>query len=247
MRADRFPAIAWPSTCRWSRFTDVLSDFTSRSVIMLGKVPAPEDILPPFRKLADEHFPSAKAHVLVKRLSLALRLLMVVANRRQAPLNVLLRLDLDAELNQGQRSALEQFREDLRPVAEQLLLFRTANVQFHNLNSAPTDVAMAFINTWPAHLSHDRAQKYWGEHHGPLVRKVGLPPMITSYTQIHFEDSWDQTYQGLSFETITSQRELVKCFIRDSSVRKLNKILLEDEKQFTGPPLFFAFRELGHL
>lgn len=223
----------------------MLSNFNSRSVIMLGKVPVPDEIGPPFQKLADEHFPGAAAHVLGKRLSLVLRLLMVVANRREAPHNVLLRLDLDAELSEGQRKALEQFREDLRPVTEQLLLFQTTNFQLHNLNSAPTDVAMAFINTWPAHLSRDQARQYWVEHHGPLVLEVGLPPVITSYTQIHFDDSLDQTYQGLSFETITSQRDLVKHFIRNSSMRKLNKILLKDEEQFTGPPPFFAFRELG--
>jgi hypothetical protein len=28
-------------------------------------------------------------------------------------------------------------------------------------------------------------------------------------------------------------------------MRKLNKILLDDEKHFTGPPLFFAFRTVG--
>jgi hypothetical protein len=211
---------------------------------MLGKVPTPDHILSPFRKLADQHFPTAEAHVLAKHLSLSLRLLMVVANRRQAPYNVLLRLDLDGELNQGQRKALEQFHKDLRPVTERLLLFRTTNVQFHNRSSAPADVAMAFINTWPDHISREQAQKYWVEHHGPLVRRTGLPPVITSYTQIHFDDSFDQTYQGLSFETITGQGDLAKCFIRSPSIRKLNRILLKDEEQFTGPPLFFAFQEL---
>lgn len=222
----------------------VLSSFAPKSVIALARVPATDNVVPHFRKLWSEHFPGAKTHFLVKRLSLALRLLMIAANRNEAPYNVLLRLDLDAALDQGQRDALQRFRSDLRLAAEDLLLFQTTNFQFHNVDSAPTDVAMAFINTWPSHLSREQAQRYWFERHGPLVRTTGLPPVITSYTQIHFDDSLDQTYQGLSFETITGQLDLVKFFIRNSSIRKLNKVLLKDEEQFTGPPLFFAFREL---
>jgi hypothetical protein len=211
---------------------------------MLGRDCEPKAVVPPFRELVAAHFPGAAAHVLVKRLSSALRLAMVAAGRKEAPHNALLRIDLGAELTGGQREAVERFREALRPVTGQLLVFGTANFQFHNVNCTPADVAMAFINTWPAHLPEDRAQQYWVEHHGPLVREVGLPPVITSYTQIHFDDSFDRTYQGLSFETITGQRDLVKCFAKDRPLRKLNKILLNDEKQFSGPPLFFAFQAL---
>jgi hypothetical protein len=211
---------------------------------MLGNVPAPDDLRPPLRKLAAEHFPDDPAYLLVKRLSLALRLLMRVANRKEAPYNVLLRLDVDTELTDQQRQALEQFRLDMAATGARLLLFQSTNVQFHRHDAAATDVAMAFINTWPGDLTREEAQRHWLEHHGPLVQEVGLPAVITSYTQVHFDDSFDATYQGLSFETITSQRALARTFVRDGSVRKLNRILLEDEKRFTGPPQFFAFREL---
>jgi hypothetical protein len=219
----------------------MLSNFTAQSVVMLGDVPAPDDIAPAFRELAEEHFPGAETHVLVKQLSLSLRLAMMASRRKEAPYNVLLRIDLEAEPEERQLKMLEQFREE---VSGRLLMFLTANVQFHNRDSGPADQAMAFINTWPDDLPHDEAQTYWLDHHGPLVREVGLPPVITSYTQVHFDDSLDQDHQGLSFETIKSQRALVSSFVRDSSLRKLNKTLIEDEKNFTGPPLFFAFREL---
>jgi hypothetical protein len=52
---------------------------------------------------------------------------------------------------------------------------------------------------------------------------------------------FDQTYQGLSFETITSQADLVRAFAGSAALRRLNRTLLEDEKNFTGPPLFSAF------
>lgn len=223
----------------------MLSDFDSRGVVVLGSVAAPDLIVPQFRKLAEDHFPQARTHILVKQLSPSLRLLMTVAKRREAPYNILLRLDFEAAPDEHRREALERFRADVATLADEVLVFQTVNTQFHNLNCAPTDVAMAFINTWPTGMTKEQAQQYWRENHGPLVRQVGLPPAITSYTQIHFDDSFDQTYQGLSFETITSQWDLVKCFIMNSSLRKLNRILLEDEKQFTGPPLFFAFRTLA--
>jgi hypothetical protein len=222
----------------------MLSNFTARSVVILGEVAAPEDVAPAFRELAKEYFPRAKTHVLVKQLSLALRLAMKASHRREAPYNTLLRIDLDNELDERQKKALERFREG---VQAPLLVFQTANFQFHNRDSAPGDQAMAFINTWPDHIPRDEAKKYWVENHGPLVQKVGVPPVITSYTQVHFDDSLDQTYQGLSFETIKSQRDLVTTFIRNPSLRKLNNILLKDEEEFTGPPLFFAFRELSQV
>jgi hypothetical protein len=220
----------------------MLSNFTTQSVVMLGDVAAPEDLAPAFREFAAEHFPGTETYVLVKRLSLSLRLAMMASRRKEAPYNVLLRIDLLAEPEEPQMKALEQFRTE---VSGRLLLFLTANVQFHNRGTGAADQAMAFINTWPAGLAHDEAQAYWLDHHGPLVREVGLPPVITSYTQVHFDDSLDQDYQGLSFETIKSQRALVSTFIRHSSLRKLNRTLIEDERNFTGPPRFFAFREVS--
>lgn len=222
----------------------MLSAFPANSVVVLARNVPVEGVVPRFRKLVDEHFPGGEAHFLVKRLSLALRLLMVVANRQQAPYDMLLRIDLEAAMTPEQSEALKGFRSELGAGEGDVLLFQTANFQFHNVDSAPADVAMAFINTWPSDISREQAQRYWFDHHGPLVRKIGLPPVITSYTQVHFDDSLDRTYQGLSFETITSQLDLVKVFVRDATVRRLNKALLADEKQFTGPPLFFAFEEI---
>jgi hypothetical protein len=40
----------------------------------------------------------------------------------------------------------------------------------------------------------------------------------------------------------TSQRQPVNRFRTDTAFRRPNRILLDDEKRFTGPPLFFAFR-----
>lgn len=213
----------------------MLSDFPARSVVMLGD--GARDLLQGFRDFAGKHFPDAATHVLVRDLSLPLRLLMVVAHRRRAPHDLLLRLDLAGELTEAQRTALAGYRAETG-----LLVFQTTNHQFHNEDTGPDDVVMAFINTWPAHLDRAEARRHWLDDHGPLVREVGLPPVVTSYTQVHFDDSFDDTYQGLSFETITSQRDLVRYFVRHASIRRLNRILLEDERNFTGPPLFFAFR-----
>src|SRR5690242_17665048 len=203
----------------------MLSDFGARGVVVLGDVPRPADVVGPFRTLVAEHFPAARAHVLVRDVSRSLRLLMVAARRRAAPYNVLLRLDLDAAPDGAARAALERFRDEVRPAARRLLVFGTVNHQFHRLDAGPGDVAMAFINTWPAAgPSREEAQRYWLDQHGPLVLKVGLPPVVTSYTQVHFDDSWDTDYQGLSFETITGQRDLVRYFLRDRAVRRLNRI-----------------------
>jgi hypothetical protein len=222
----------------------MLSDISGRGVVLLGDFAVPDDAVASLRGFAEKYFAGCAAHLLVKDVTRSLRWLLVVANRRQAPYNVVLRIDLESELTAEQRAAIERFREEFRtrPGVRRLLAFGTRNVQFHNLSAGPADVAMAFINTWPIGPSHEEAHRYWVEHHGPLVQKVGLPSVITSYSQIHFDDSFDQDYQGLSFETITSQRDLVRCYLRDAAMRKLNKILLADEKHFTGPPLFFAFR-----
>ena len=123
-------------------------------------------------------------------------------------------------------------------------MFLTRNTQFHNKDTAPTDTAMAFVKTWPPNQARERSQVYWVENHGSLVQEVGLPAVITSYTQLHF-DSVEGDYQGLSFETITSQRDMVQTLVRDPAARRLNRILLSDEEQFTGPPLFLAFREVS--
>jgi hypothetical protein len=42
----------------------------------------------------------------------------------------------------------------------------------------------------------------------------------------------------------TSQWQLVNRFRTDAAFRRPNRILLDDEKRFTGLPLFFAFRTL---
>jgi hypothetical protein len=146
----------------------------------------------------------------------ALRLLMLAARRRAAPHNVLLRVDLTEPLDDARRGELEAFRGDAAAVADELLLFHTSNTQFHERGSGPDDVAMAFINTWPEGKSRPDAQRYWIDEHGPLVRRTGLPAVVTSYTQIHFDETLDRTYQGLSFETISSQRDLVSTYLRDA-------------------------------
>lgn len=46
---------------------------------------------------------------------------------------------------------------------------------------------------------------------------------------------------GLSFETITGQFSFVKYFATHPAVKKLNEKLLEDEVNFTLPPLLFVF------
>jgi hypothetical protein len=219
----------------------VLSTFAPHSVVALATSAAPAELAARFQRLTSQHFPGAATYTLLRQVSPALRLLMLAARRRPAPHNVLLRADLTEPLDDERRDALEVFRAGAAAVAGELLLFHTSNTQFHERGSGPDDVAMAFINTWPADRSRQDAQRYWIDRHGPLVRRTGLPPVVTSYSQIHFDGTLDSTYQGLSFETITSQRDLVSTYLRDASLRRLNRTLLDDERHFTGPPLFFAF------
>lgn len=228
-----------------------LSEFSARSVVWLvrtGPHSGIDDLRTRFSRLAEEHFPGAKCHFLVRDIQPLMRLLMLLANRRKAPYDVLVRIDLMSDLTPEQARGSARLKEALA-VAE-CRTFLTTNVQFHRRSAGPGDVAMAFINTWPAHRSRVEAQQYWLDHHGPLVLKVGLPPVITSYTQVHFDVDtehpalFDHDYQGLSFETITSQRDLVRAFAGHAALRRLNKILLADETNFTGPPAFFAFKAL---
>lgn len=236
-----------------------LADFTSRSVVYLVSLEeigwkkeniVQERILPLIKELRRESFPGAQAHFMVKDMSFCLRLLALFAKREVAPYDLLIRIDLSTDLNSEQREALRRTKDDLAPYAKEVLLFKSENFPFHKVTGTEsTDVAMAFINRWPNHMNREEAQEYWLEHHGPLVLKVGLPPVVKSYTQVHFrrepDEVFDADFQGLSFETITGQSEFVKFFIKNPSVRKLNEILLEDEQNFTPPPLFFAFRHLA--
>lgn len=221
----------------------VLSDFTPSSVIMLARTTSTGDLVGAFDGLVAEHFPDATRYVLRRHVSTVLKVVTVLAGRKLAPYNVLLRIDLPTELTRRQHEALTELRR--RPLAgvERLRVFHARNHQFHHENRTSDDVVMAFINTWPAGITRQAAQRHWLDEHGPLVRGTGLPPVITSYTQIHFDDTLDTDYQGLSFETITSQRKLVNRFLTDAAFRRLNKLLLDDEKRFTGPPLFFAFTD----
>jgi hypothetical protein len=224
-----------------------LAKFSGQSVVWLVRADdwGVDRLRTRFFRLAEEHFPQSTCHVLARDIAPTMRLMMMVANRRRAPYNVLVRIDLPAELTGSQAGALARLRDELP--AAQRRVFLTVNHQFHRSGDGPDDVAMAFINTWPAHRSRAEAQEHWVRRHGPLVLTVGLPPVITSYTQVHFAvdtaypEVFDQTYQGLSFETITSQADLVKAFAGSAALRRLNRALLKDEKNFTGPPLFSAF------
>lgn len=233
-----------------------LSDFTPKSLIFLVSLNEigwkknsliKEKIYPHFASLKKVQFANSQGHFLVKDMSLCLRLLAVVAKRDVAPYDLLVRIDLNSEMTSQQLEALVHTKSFLKTYAKEVLLFTSQNFQFHKVGgSESSDVAMAFINRWPSNLSRADAQSYWVNHHGPLVMEVGLPPVVKSYTQIHFNREsatvFDSKFQGLSFETITGQNEFVMFFLRNSSVRKLNEILLKDEENFTPPPLFFAFR-----
>lgn len=236
-----------------------LSDFTPNSVAFLVSLDEigwkkdniiRERILPLLKELKRDSFPEAQAHLLVKDMSFCLRLLALFAKRDVAPYDLLIRIDLSSDLNSDQMEALRRTKEALFAYSKEVLLFKTENFRFHRAGGTEsTDVAMAFINRWPAHIGREEAQEYWRNHHGPLVMKIGLPPVVKSYTQIHFhrepDGIFDSDFQGLSFETITGQSEFVKFFIKNPAVRKLNEILLKDEENFTTPPLFFAFRHFA--
>ena len=223
----------------------VLSDFSATSVILLGQVTSVDGLVGAFDELVAEHFSDATPYVLVRQISTVLKVTTVLAGRKLAPYHLLLRIDLARELTPEQRAALIGLRQRDIPGTTLLRAFHARNFQFHHENCTENDVVMAFINTWPAQVTREAAQRHWLDGHGPLVRETGLPPVITSYTQIHFDDTLDTDYQGLSFETITGQRELVNRFVTDAAFRRLNRILLDDEKRFTGPPLFFAFRTVN--
>jgi hypothetical protein len=237
-----------------------LADMTSQSVVFILKIKASNSslnqiiekcILPEFKKLKQQSFSEEKMHFLVKDISLPLKLLTIFANREIADFDILVQLNLNLELTHEQLQALASMKAYLETVSSRLILFKSQNFPFYRAeDSKVTDVAMAFINQWHSELSPGQAQDYWLNHHGPLVMKTGLPAVVKSYTQIHTslnEDAtlFDTQIQGLSFETISSQKSLVSFFLTHPEMQKLNKTLIKDELNFTKPALMFVFRTLA--
>lgn len=232
-----------------------IADFSKKSVVFLIKVNdesqaknvIKDQYYPLFKKLKAERFANNNAHFLIQDLELSFKALSVVAKRKIADYDLMVRIDLKSDLTSEQEKSLFLVREELKRTARDMIIFLSDNTQFHRVNGTEkTDTAMAFINRWHPDMSYQAAQKYWIENHGPLVIQVGLPPTVRSYTQIHVntkarQDIFDRTIQGLSFETISSQTKFVIYFIKNPEVKKLNERLLEDEVNFTPPPELFAF------
>lgn len=93
------------------------------------------------------------------------------------------------------------------------------------------------------HLSRSEFQRYWREHHGPLVASVGNTLRMRRYVQSHTLD--DPLYDGLRagrvgmqepFDGIASvwwdtRDDLVKA-LESPEGNRAGALLLEDEKQF---------------
>lgn len=238
-----------------------LHDFTDRSIFFLIKIDEiglkknniiKEQIFPSFKDLQKDEFSKEPIHFLVKDVSFTFGLMAAFAKREIADYDVLVRTDLHTELSENQQQALLILKNKIQSAGHSVVVFATKNHQFYKADDAKnSDTAMAFINRWHPNFTEEQSQNYWLKQHGPLVMKTGLPPIIKSYTQVHTDialgesNLFDLTYQGLSFETITSQSKFVSFFLKNPAVRKLNQTLLKDELNFTQPPLLFVFKRWG--
>lgn len=237
---------------------EAIAEFSDKSVIVLVKLKEKigkeraikQKFYPLFKNLKAKSFSSSKGHFLIQDLDLSFKILSVVAKRKIAQYDFMVRIDLNEKLTKDQTKTLLALRDTLIASTDDFMISLTNNTQFHRVKTNENkDVAMAFINRWHPAMSYEAAQKYWIENHGPLVIQVGLPPVVKSYTQVHVNleargDVFDKRIQGLSFETITGQTAFVTYFVKNPSVRELNKRLLEDEVNFTPPPELFAFTRL---